>query len=132
MDYSALIARVARQEIEIESLCAEIVERYEEATFVYRLSEQIGSVLGERAIAGLVVREAANVLGAHTAELWFKTEAGLARVAAFPEGRAQRDALGSATPRRGRALPRPSRSRTDTDRTSAPWSSTGGLQGVLT
>jgi serine phosphatase RsbU (regulator of sigma subunit) len=88
MDYSALIARVARQEIEIESLCAEIVERYEEATFVYRLSEQIGSVLGERAIAGLVVREAANVLGAHTAELWFKTEAGLARVAAFPEGRA--------------------------------------------
>ena len=85
-DHTALLARVARQESEIESLCAEILERYEEATFVYRLSEQIGSVLGERAIALLVVREAANVLGAHTAELWLKTDARLARVAAFPGG----------------------------------------------
>jgi len=50
-DRDGLVARLARQESEIDSLCAEVLERYEEATFVYRLSERIGSVLGERAIA---------------------------------------------------------------------------------
>jgi sigma-B regulation protein RsbU (phosphoserine phosphatase) len=84
-DHSALLARVACQEAEIESLCAEILERYEEATFVYRLSEQIGSVLGERAIAALVAREAAAVLGAHTAELWLVSGETLVRSAAMPE-----------------------------------------------
>ena len=59
LDRSALMALCARQETEIDSLCAEILARYEEATFVYRLGEQIGSVQGERAIARLVVREAA-------------------------------------------------------------------------
>jgi phosphoserine phosphatase RsbU/P len=69
---SELTARLLRQEEEIDSLCAEILERYEEATFVYRLSERIGSVLGERAIAELVLNDAAAVLGAHGGEVWLK------------------------------------------------------------
>jgi len=84
---ASLLARVACQEAEIESLCNEVLVRYEEATFVYRLSERIGSVLGERAIAALVVKEAAAVLGAETAQLWLKSAGSLVRAAAIPESR---------------------------------------------
>ena len=80
-----LAGRLERQDSEIESLCAELLERYEEATLVYRISERIGSVLGEQAIAGLVVREAATVLGAHAAELWVKVGADLVLAAALQE-----------------------------------------------
>lgn len=66
----ALRERLARQEKEIDSLCREVIERYEEATFIYRLSERIGSVLGERAIADLVLRDAAALFGATSGELW--------------------------------------------------------------
>ena len=84
-DDISLLERVAKQDAEIASLCAEVLERYEEATLVYRLSEQIGSALGERAIAQLVVREGATVLGAHTAELWLKTSASIELAASFPD-----------------------------------------------
>jgi sigma-B regulation protein RsbU (phosphoserine phosphatase) len=80
-----LTERLERQELEIESLCAEVLERYEEATLVYRISERIGSVLGEHAIAGLVVREAASVLGAHAAELWVKVGPELQLAAALDD-----------------------------------------------
>jgi serine phosphatase RsbU (regulator of sigma subunit) len=78
-DRERLLARIACQEAEIESLCAEVLTRYEEATFVYRLSERIGSVCGEKAIAALVVKEAALVLGAHAAELWLKSHGSIVR-----------------------------------------------------
>jgi sigma-B regulation protein RsbU (phosphoserine phosphatase) len=84
-DPAGLMERLERQELEIESLCAEILERYEEATFVYRLSERIGSVLGEGAIAGLVVREAATVLSARGGELWLKSGENLILAASLPE-----------------------------------------------
>jgi sigma-B regulation protein RsbU (phosphoserine phosphatase) len=54
-----------------------VIERYEEATFVYRLSERIGSVLGENAIAELVLDDAGTVLGAHGGEVWLKRGAAL-------------------------------------------------------
>ena len=66
----SLAARLARLEAEIDSLCREVIERYEEATCVYRLSERIGSVFGERSIAKLVLADAASVLGAHSGEVW--------------------------------------------------------------
>jgi sigma-B regulation protein RsbU (phosphoserine phosphatase) len=69
--------RLRRQEEEIDSLCAEVIERYEEATFVYRLSERIGTVLGEDAIAELVLEDAATVLGAHGGEVWLKRGAAI-------------------------------------------------------
>jgi sigma-B regulation protein RsbU (phosphoserine phosphatase) len=84
-DEAGLLERLKRQESEIESLCAEVLERYEEATFVYRLSERIGSVLGENAIAGLVVREAASVLSARSGELWLRRGATLTLAASIPE-----------------------------------------------
>jgi len=84
-DRASLLARIACQEAEIESLCAEVLTRYEEATFVYRLSERIGSALGERAIAALVVQEATSVLGAQTAELWLKSAGTLIRAGAAPD-----------------------------------------------
>ena len=92
-DQASLVERLERQESEIASLCAEVLERYEEATFVYRLSERIGSVLGERAIAGLVVREAAAVLGAHDAELWVKAGPDLVLAATLHEALAAEPAL---------------------------------------
>jgi len=74
-----------RQEAEIESLCGEVLARYEEATLVYRLSERIGSVLGERAIARLVLADAAAVLGAAEGEVWLRQGDGLLLAAGLPD-----------------------------------------------
>lgn len=87
-EYGALSSRLERQESDIESLCEELLERYEESTFVYRLSERIGSVRGECAIAGLVAREAAEVFGAHGVEVWLKTGGTVVLAGAFPGARA--------------------------------------------
>lgn len=77
--------RLERQEAEIESLCGEVLARYEEASLVYRLSERIGSVLGERAIARLVLSEAAAVLGATAGEVWLREGDELVLAAALPD-----------------------------------------------
>ena len=77
--------RLRRQEEDIESLCGEVLARYEEATLVYRLSERIGSVLGERAIARLVLSDAASVLGAAEGEVWLRSQDGLVLAAALPD-----------------------------------------------
>jgi serine phosphatase RsbU (regulator of sigma subunit) len=85
---AALSARIAQQEQEIASLCREVIDRYEEATCVYRLSERIGSVLGERPIAKLVLDDAAAVLGAHAGQIWLKSDSGLALAASMTPGAA--------------------------------------------
>ena len=72
--HGQLVERLARQDEEIASLCAEVLERYEEATFVYRLCERIGSVLGERALAELVLGDATAVFGAAAGEVWLTHE----------------------------------------------------------
>ncbi len=82
---AALVARLRRQDAEIESLCAEILARYEEATFIYRLSEKIGSALGEGAIARLVAGEAATILGARSVVLWLEAGGALLCAASVPE-----------------------------------------------
>ncbi|HEX6853402.1 MAG TPA: SpoIIE family protein phosphatase [Candidatus Polarisedimenticolaceae bacterium] len=61
-----------RQDEEIRSLCAEVLERYEEATFVYRLAERIAAERGESAIARMVVDDVAQVLGAPRGEVWLQ------------------------------------------------------------
>jgi serine phosphatase RsbU (regulator of sigma subunit) len=81
----AVDERLQRQEEEIESLCGEVLARYEEATLVYRLSERIGSVLGERAIARLVLSDAAAVLGAAGGEVWLRQGDGLVLAAGLPD-----------------------------------------------
>ncbi len=76
--------RLLDAEEEIRSLCGEVLERYEETTLVYRLVNKLGSVLGEEAIAGTVLEDAARVLGADSAEIWLQGEDHLELVAAVP------------------------------------------------
>ena len=70
---------------ELTSLCAEIAERYEEASLVYRLSDRLGAVMGEAEIAKLVLAGAAEVLGAGSAELWLHRGPAVELAAAVPE-----------------------------------------------
>lgn len=81
----SLRERLQRQDEEIRSLCGELLERYEEATFVYRLGERIGSVLGERAIARVVLEDASLVLGAQEAEAWLREGEGWVLAATVPD-----------------------------------------------
>ncbi len=76
--------RLLDAEEEIRSLCGEVLERYEETTLVYRLVDRLGSVLGEEAIAGTVLEDAARVLGADNAEIWLRRDSGMELVAAVP------------------------------------------------
>jgi len=71
----------SRLEEELASLSAEILERYEEVSMVYRLSERLGAVLGRRAVSRLVLEEASQVLRARGAELWVREGDQLERVA---------------------------------------------------
>jgi len=71
---NALVERIALQDGEIASLSGEVLERYEEATFVYRLSERIGTVLGEASIAELVLDDVARVFGARRGAIWLRAD----------------------------------------------------------
>jgi sigma-B regulation protein RsbU (phosphoserine phosphatase) len=71
----------SRHDDELASLSAEILERYEEVSMVYRLSERLGAVLGRRAVSRLVLEEAGQVLRARGAELWVREDDQLERVA---------------------------------------------------
>jgi len=78
--------RHERQESEIRSLCTEVLERYEEATLVYRVSERLGAVLDESAIAETVLRDAAAVLGARAGEIWLGRDGVWELAHSVPEG----------------------------------------------
>src|SRR5262249_55930688 len=82
--------RAHPQDPDIESLCREVLERYEEVTFVYRLCERIGSVLDESALARLVLSDVPGVLGADAGEVWLGCGEELSLAASAP---------GEATPR---------------------------------
>jgi sigma-B regulation protein RsbU (phosphoserine phosphatase) len=78
------IDELRRAEEEIRSLSAEILERYEEATLVYRLSERLSTVLGEQTISELVLQDAARVLRATAGEVWLRGSEGLSLAARVP------------------------------------------------
>lgn len=80
-----ILAVVRRSEEEIESLCREIVERYEEVGLVYRLTEKLASTLGERAIAACVLADAASVIGARFGQVWLRGAEGLFVASTYPE-----------------------------------------------
>lgn len=65
-----LAARLLRHEQEINSLSAEILERYEEATLIYRVSQRLATERRESSVARLVIEEAASTLRARAGELW--------------------------------------------------------------
>ncbi len=83
-----ILGRLEGSEREIESLCREVLDRYEEATLVYRLTERLGETLEEGPIARLVLEDAARVLGARSGEVWLRRHDVLRIVAAFPPSEA--------------------------------------------
>ena len=72
LDPTAERRSAASLEEELASLSAEILERYEEVSMVYRLSERLGEVLGRNAVSHLVLEEAVQVLRAKGGELWIR------------------------------------------------------------
>ncbi len=80
--------RLLLAEEEIASLCGEILERYEEASVMHRLSQSLATVLGETSIARLVVDEAKLALQARSAELWLQEKDAVV-LAAAGSGQAQ-------------------------------------------
>ena len=76
--------RAHPQDPDVESLCREVLERYEEVTFVYRLCERIGAVLDESALARLVLSDVLAVLGADAGEVWLRCGEGLSLAASAP------------------------------------------------
>jgi hypothetical protein len=90
-----ILGDALRSEDELHSLSAEILERYEEASLVFRLSERLGSVVEEEAIAGLVLEDVVRVLGADQGELWLHRGPVVELAAAVPAAagvvRAERD-----------------------------------------
>lgn len=87
-DPRGLEDRCERQEAEIRSLCSEILERYEEASLVYRLTAELGSVIGEIAMADLVLRNAARLLGARAGSIWLERAGSVESIASFPDATA--------------------------------------------
>jgi serine phosphatase RsbU (regulator of sigma subunit) len=79
------VDQLRQAEEEIRSLSSEILERYEEATLVYRLSDRLGSVLGVASISRLVLEEAVQVLRARSGRIWLCDEGSIALVASVPE-----------------------------------------------
>jgi len=71
---------------EIASLSAEILERYEEATMVYRLCESLGAVLGERPIAERVLAEAVERMSARRGAVWLAQGDELVLAVSSPSG----------------------------------------------
>ena len=81
----AILTRQLEAELDIQSLCSEILERYEEVSLVYRLATKLGTVVGEDALAQGVLDDAARVLGAENAELWLHDDGGPRLAAVLPE-----------------------------------------------
>ncbi len=74
--------RLILAEEEIASLCGEILERYEEASVMHRLSQRLATVLGETSITRLVVDEAKLALQVRSAELWLEENSAVVLAAA--------------------------------------------------
>jgi hypothetical protein len=67
-----LVGHLLRTEQEMQSLCAEILERYEEAILVYRLCERLATAVGEPTANGQIVAQAVGAMGARAGELWLR------------------------------------------------------------
>ncbi len=84
-----LAGRVCSLERDLESLSAEILDRYEEVSLVHRLSQRLASASGEAEMTRIVVEEAVRVLSADGAELWLGGGGDVALAAAVPAEPAQ-------------------------------------------
>ncbi|MBA4156679.1 MAG: SpoIIE family protein phosphatase [Gemmatimonadetes bacterium] len=64
------LQRIFMLEGEMQSMSAEIAERYEEITLLYSISEILGSVISLEEAAGTILEEVISTLGARRAALW--------------------------------------------------------------
>lgn len=64
------LARALRHDAEVRSMSREIIERYEEITLLYSISEILGSVISLEGAAGTILDEVIGILGARRAALW--------------------------------------------------------------
>ena len=67
-----LLGHVLGAEREIESLCCEILDRYEEVTLIQRLGLQLARAMDEDGVAQVVVREVTEWLHAASGEMWLR------------------------------------------------------------
>ncbi len=68
------LARSLRHDAEVRSMSREIIERYEEITLLYSISEILGSVISLESAAGTILDEVVGILGARRAALWVHDE----------------------------------------------------------
>ncbi|HET9300200.1 MAG TPA: PP2C family protein-serine/threonine phosphatase [Candidatus Polarisedimenticolaceae bacterium] len=78
-------ADLARAQDDLKSLSIEILERYEETSLIYRLTERLAETVEAREIGAVLLREVAAVLGARQGEVWLG-QGGQASVAASLPG----------------------------------------------
>ena len=77
-------ADLARAQDDLKSLSIEILERYEEASLIYRLTERLAETVEAREIASVLLREVAVVLGARQGEVWLGQDGQAAVAATLP------------------------------------------------
>ena len=84
------LGRTLRHDVEVRSMSREIIERYEEITLLYSISEILGSVISLESAAGTILEEVIGILGAQRASLWVhEPEAARLRLAAAVGGDGQ-------------------------------------------
>lgn len=84
------LGRTLRHDVEVRSMSREIIERYEEITLLYSISEILGSVISLESAAGTILAEVIGILGAQRASLWVhEPEAARLRLAAAVGGDGQ-------------------------------------------
>lgn len=84
------LERTLRHDAEVRSMSREIIERYEEITLLYSISEILGSVISLESAAGTILEEVIGILGAQRASLWVHDpDAGRLRLAAAVGGDGQ-------------------------------------------
>ena len=85
------LARTLKHDTEVRSMSREIIERYEEITLLYSISEILGSVISLESAAGTILDEVIGILGAQRAALWVHdADAAQLRLAAAVGGDGQR------------------------------------------
>ena len=66
------LGRTLRHDVEVRSMSREIIERYEEITLLYSISEILGSVISLDAATDTILTEVAGTLGVQRATLWLQ------------------------------------------------------------
>jgi phosphoserine phosphatase RsbU/P len=72
--FISLLADRMRTDYEIRQMSGELVERYEEITLLYSISEILGSIISLEEASAIILSEVVGTLGAWRAVLWIEDE----------------------------------------------------------